>query len=433
MGSIDHEREPDRDCLHDTSSVSRSSVAPLPGAFCDHGSDMTRKRRSMPAFPTQNDDLQKPEDMDTARKRRSEGYPLDMPGKRRRHWQDTDAELDWQSTVNTTADATDIALDGEPGNTEVAPFFENTPWLNDVNKESCYDGDELQLSLQSITNQDTRDNMRTTKAIRDDPPTPVEWPELCFTRPLTLPEMCLPDSPLAAQSLLSVPTGSETSNSPHNIKEGDMAVRDQSPELETRKTFAARFRKTDDVLPKIIEKAKVNLAKLRGQHWECATCGTYASSVKAMEQHAAWDKLKGCQSFKCKETGCQFRSAKYDNYHRHIKTSHKSKKDFECEFCNRKGIRGFNRKNDLDTHMKAWHPQEWDRLQKEYPKFCTESGCMHAQTRREFKTEAKYLSHMRKEHGHGKLDCTAPGCHRKGKNGYTRQSDLVLHRARDHP
>jgi hypothetical protein len=57
---------------------------------------------------------------------------------------------------------------------------------------------------------------------------------------------------------------------------------------------------------------------------------------------------------------------------------------------------------------------------------------MHAQTLKEFETEAKYLSHMRKEHGYGKLDCPVSNCNRKGKNGYSRQSDLDAHCERDH-
>jgi hypothetical protein len=93
-------------------------------------------------------------------------------------------------------------------------------------------------------------------------------------------------------------------------------------------------------------------AKILGRHWRCASCQVPVSSIKALEAHA---KRSTRLSFECKKPDCNKRFAKYDSYHRHLAT-HKSQKAFGCEFCDRKGIEGFNRKPDLDSHMKT-NPQ----------------------------------------------------------------------------
>jgi hypothetical protein len=178
---------------------------------------------------------------------------------------------------------------------------------------------------------------------------------------------------------------------------------------------------------RIIEESKM---KILQRQWVCATCSVPMSSIKEMEKHA--DGPFNCSPFKCPKCA-DYNSCfkKYEEWHRHCK-SHKSDKPFSCEFCGRKGPDGWDRKDRLDTHIENNHPREWERIKKEYPKFCTVPDCMHARTEKSFKTESKYLSHMRKEHGYGKLNCDVPDCNRTGKRGFAHPGSLEAHRMRDH-
>lgn len=178
---------------------------------------------------------------------------------------------------------------------------------------------------------------------------------------------------------------------------------------------------------RMIEESKMRILQ---RQWVCGTCGVPMSSIKEMEKHA--DGIFKCYPFRChKIADCESRFRKYEEWHRHCK-SHQSDKAFSCEFCERKGPDGWNRKDRLDAHIQNNHPHEWERIKKEYPKFCTVADCMHAQTEKPFKTESKYLSHMRKEHGYGQLNCDVPGCNRTGKKGFAHPGSLEAHHMRDH-
>jgi hypothetical protein len=177
--------------------------------------------------------------------------------------------------------------------------------------------------------------------------------------------------------------------------------------------------------------------KILRHQWECASCRKLYSTSKAMEEHAASfkdskDPTLCDKPFRCsKFPDCKSTYARYDSYYRHSKT-HEADMAFSCDFCDRKGADGFDREDALKVHMKKYHKQQWTRIQAEYPKYCKERFCMHAIAKHGFKTEKKYLSHMSKVHGHGKLDCDFPGCSRTGKNGFTRRINLCHHRESEH-
>jgi uncharacterized short protein YbdD (DUF466 family) len=474
MDTISDERAPYRGLMF-SPRVSRNApvwdmMTPPLSAFGHLEFDLSWKRRTYPALSSQNGEYsQRPEAMNTARKRKSDGHlfeNVDTPGKRQRQWQDAYTEMNRQSTCSITKTTANTISNGESGDTEIAlpsqdtgdpsfssledvvpPYEEANPYKNATTKlAQCHTEDGLRPSLRATAHKSKRNDIGSpTTAIYDFPPTAAVPPDFRYTCQHD-PGITLTNSSYheALETLNAITVDSESNGSPSKTPQVDMAVPGAGAKRTFTAVWAGRLGINQDVLSNFTEEVKARVlsnfteglkAKFRGNHW-CDTCGANASNIKAMEEHAARsarDKFTACQPFKCSKTDCGFRSAKYDTYYRHMRQSHKSKKAFECEFCERKGIDGFNRKQDLEAHMKAWHPQEWDRLQKEYPKYCTETGCMHAQTMWAFKTEAKYLSHMRKEHGHGKLDCTQPGCSRRGKNGYSRESDLVAHCARDHP
>lgn len=94
--------------------------------------------------------------------------------------------------------------------------------------------------------------------------------------------------------------------------------------------------------------------KILQHHWACATCGMIFHSIKDMKKHAAptGQHPPRSQPFKC--SVCTSRFLKYDSYHRHLK-AHKADKTYSCEFCDRKGPDGWDRKDRLEAHMKQNH------------------------------------------------------------------------------
>ncbi|KAH7354632.1 hypothetical protein BKA65DRAFT_226348 [Rhexocercosporidium sp. MPI-PUGE-AT-0058] len=176
----------------------------------------------------------------------------------------------------------------------------------------------------------------------------------------------------------------------------------------------------------------------------CQECRLQFSSKASLNLHT---KKTHHSPYCCK---CSDVFSRLDVLDRHIQ-GHNLNAAIPCPYCQHPKL--FARQDHLTQHLRGFHSMDIvidaSKNQRVRPvrklkkkRYCSHIDCWEVEDsygppsrsqppRRSFKTQSNYTDHLREVQDKIMFPCTAPGCARKGGNGFFRNKALLKH-ARDH-
>lgn len=183
----------------------------------------------------------------------------------------------------------------------------------------------------------------------------------------------------------------------------------------------------------------------------CAECGQVFKNRNQQQLHANDSQHS---PFLC---ACGATFSRLDVLYRHLESHAKDLPKFPCKNCKRhRGKDGFRRRDHLVQHLRSYHKFDNEDINKACPStkslrqrrfsICPHTECgffrddsFHSLpwseqlAQRPFASLAAFTKHMKDVHEETPFPCNMEGCHKVRAKGYTREKDLMKHRAAKHP
>lgn len=171
------------------------------------------------------------------------------------------------------------------------------------------------------------------------------------------------------------------------------------------------------------------LYKHKDVKYRCAQCGTGFDTIRELDGHGK-DTMHS--AYVCRYPECGSESTRSGEMNRHHLSHSQSVPRHPCPHCRKyRGDNGFKRKDHLRQHIRNYHHIDANAQDPNTDESaghpCTFEGC----DKTDFETEKLMKIHLKKEHP-SPYQCSYPGCHRIGTNGWMRERDMVKHMKKNH-